>query len=96
MNPTRLFRPNSVTDLEVNMSIFGIFFLLACGSKSEDTAESTDTSESVETTETNEEADIFGNTFTLSGTEGTVGNRLDAQPNVLQQWRYDEHRWPVQ
>ena len=62
------------------MSIFGIFFLFACGSKSADTAESTDTSEPMDTaetteteTETNDEVDIFGNTFTLSGTEGTVG-----------------------
>ena len=65
------------------MSIFGIFFLFACGSKSTDTAESTDTSEPMDTaetteteteteTETNDEAVIFGNTFTLSGTEGTV------------------------
>lgn len=59
------------------MSIFGIFFLVACGTKSEDTAESIDTSEPVDTaetaTETNDEADIFGNTFTLTETEGTVG-----------------------
>ena len=59
------------------MSIFGIFFLVACGSKSEDTAESTDTSEPVDTaetaTETNDGADIFGNSFTLTDTEGTVG-----------------------
>lgn len=64
------------------MSIFGIFFLFACGSKATDTAESTDTSEPMDTaetaeteteTETNDEVDIFGNTFTLSGTEGTVG-----------------------
>ena len=60
------------------MSIFGIFFLLACGSKSEDTAESTDSSEPVDTaetaeTETNDEDDIFGNSFTLTETEGTVG-----------------------
>ena len=57
------------------MSIFGIFFLLACGSKSEDTAESTDTSEPVDTAETteteteietNDESEIFGNTFTLT------------------------------
>ena len=66
------------------MSIFGIFFLFACGSKSADTAESTDTSEPVDTaetteteteteTETNDEDNIFGNTFTLTETEGTVG-----------------------
>ena len=58
------------------MSLLSIFLLIACGSKSTDTAESTDTSAPTDTADTapeeTDESSIFGNTFTLIETAGAA------------------------
>ena len=53
------------------MCFLSILLWFACGSKSTDTAESVDTRAITNTAET-DESSIFGNTFTLSATEGIV------------------------
>ena len=59
------------------MYFLSIFLLVACGSKSTDTAETADTSTPTDTADTapddTDESNIFGNTFTLIETAGAAG-----------------------